>query len=224
VVDAKVPLAAYLEAIEADDEGVAKQKLREHSRQLRSHMRKLSGKNYWQQFDFTPEFVVVFLPGEVFYSAALQHDPGLIEAGVADNIIIATPMILIALLKAIAYGWRQDAIARNATEINKLGKELYKRLAIMGGHFTQLRKNIEGTVDSFNKTAGALESRVLPGARRFRDIGTVPDGDEIPAVAAIDKAPTALRAVELFGGIDAYRAAQAVGNGSPSEINGVESG
>ena len=182
-------------------------------------MKKLAAKSYWQQFEFTPEFVVIFLPGEIFYNAALQCDPTLIESGVSDNIVIATPMILIALLKAIAYGWRQDSIARSAAEISNLGRELYKRLGTMGKHFTQLRKSLESTVDCFNQTAGALESRVLPGARRFRDMGAVSEGEDLPTVTAIDRTPKALLNVELFGGIDGYRAAQADG-GQSAENNG----
>ena len=219
IIDAKVPLSAYLEAIEATDEDTARERLKEHARQLRGHMKKLAAKSYWQQFEFTPEFVVIFLPGEIFYNAALQCDPTLIESGVSDNIVIATPMILIALFKAIAYGWRQDSIARSAAEISNLGRELYKRLGTMGKHFTQLRKSLESTVDCFNQTAGALESRVLPGARRFRDMGAVSEGEDLPTVTAIDRTPKALLNVELFGGIDGYRAAQADG-GQSAENNG----
>lgn len=188
VVDAKTPLEAYLRAMEASDEMARKAAMADHSRQVRAHMMALGRKSYFEQFDQAPEFAVMFLPGESFFSAALEQDPSLIEFGVGQNVILATPTTLIALLRAVAYGWRQEKLAENALEISALGKELFKRLSDMGDHFNKLGKNLERAVDSYNSTMGSLESRVMVSARKFADLKTAPLGLEIETLEPVEKA------------------------------------
>jgi len=192
VVDAKTPLDGYLQAIEAPEEGLRKLRLADHARQVRTHMTQLARKSYWDQFDHAPEFAVLFLPGECFFSAALESDPGLIEFGVEQNIILATPTTLIALLRAVAYGWRQENLAQNAAEISALGKDLFKRISDMGDHFNKVGINLGRAVDAYNSAVGSLESRVMVSARRFADLKTAPMGVQICELEPVEKNVRAL--------------------------------
>lgn len=191
VVDAKTPLQAFLDAFETTDEDARRTCLAAHARQVRDHMKTLSGKNYWEQFEATPEFVVMFLPGETFFSAALEQDPGLIEHGVLQRVIPASPTTLIALLKAVAYGWNQEKLARNAHEISALGKELHDRLRLLAGHITSVGANLDRAVDAYNKAVGSLESRVLVSARKFAELGASVTED-IPEIEPIESTARAL--------------------------------
>jgi DNA recombination protein RmuC len=196
VVDAKAPLAAYLDAIDGKGDDDAREALlRDHARQVREHMVDLGGKAYWNQFQPAPDFVVMFLPGEAFFSAACQHDPSLIEFGVSRQVIPASPTTLISLLRAIAYGWRQERIAQNAQEISELGRELYERIATMAEHFDGLGRALERSVETYNRAVGSLESRVLVSARRFRELGVA--GEELTPPPSIERAVRGVVAVEM---------------------------
>jgi DNA recombination protein RmuC len=197
VVDAKAPLAAYLDAIDAEDDETRRKKLADHARQVREHITKLSRKSYWEQFQPAPDFVVLFLPGEMFYSAALEVDPGLIESGVEQRVILATPTTLIALLRAAAYGWQQEALTENAQKISQLGKELYERLATLADHWSGVGKNLGDAVAAYNKATSSLETRVLITARRFRDLQAISGDKEIRDLAPVDSTPRLASADEL---------------------------
>jgi DNA recombination protein RmuC len=187
VVDAKTPLDAYLRAMEAGDEHSRKARFADHARQVRAQIAALGRKSYWEQFDHAPEFAVLFLPGECFFSAALESDPSLIEAGVDQNIILATPTTLIALLRAVAYGWRQEKLAQNAAEIGTLGKELFKRLSDMGDHWNRMGRSLDRAVEAYNAATGSLESRVMVTARKFAELKTAPLGVEIAELEPVEK-------------------------------------
>jgi DNA recombination protein RmuC len=195
VVDAKVPLEAYLDAAETGDESVRSTRLANHARRLRAHIDALSAKAYWQQFQPSPDVVVLFVPGEAFLAAAWEHDAGLFEYAAARRVLPASPTTLIALLQAVAYGWRQEALADNARAVVEVGRELYKRLATMGEHVTAVGRALDRAVDAYNKQVGSLETRVLVSARRLADM-QVGEGD-LPSLDPIEKAARDVQSPEL---------------------------
>jgi DNA recombination protein RmuC len=197
-VDAKVPMQAFLDANEADDETVRLVHLASHGRQMKAHVDTLSKKEYWKRVDPSPEFVVAFIPGDPLLTAALEHEPGLMEYAVANHVLLATPTSLIALLRAVAYGWQQDALAENAREVQLLGAQLYQRLAVLGDHFASVGKGLNGAVTAYNKAVGSLEGRVLVTARRFVDMGVVGAGEkELSHPSPVDATTRALQSPEL---------------------------
>ena len=197
VVDAKVPCEAYLQSLEAPDDTVRRERAAAHARQLRAHVDQLSGKAYWRSFETTPEFTVMFVPGEVFLSAALEADPGLLEHAFGADVVVATPTTLIALLRTVAYAWRQESLARDAAEIHALGRELHARLATLGGHLGKLGRSLDAGVRAYNETVGSLESRVLVTARRFSELSVT--RSSIDEVEQVDRRARVPGAPELAG-------------------------
>ncbi len=187
VVDSKTPMDAYLNALEAADDAERDRFLAQHAQQVRTHIKQLSSKKYTEQFEDTPEFTVLFLPSESFFSAALNSDPGLIEGGVNEGVILATPTTLIALLKAVAYGWRQEALALNAKEISALGRTMHERLGKLAEHFAKLGGSLNNAVDHYNKAIGSYETRVMTTARKFEELKAAPEGVSLPDLEIIDK-------------------------------------
>jgi len=186
VVDVKTPLDAYLEAVDAQTDELRAVALRRHAQQITDRVRQLGAKSYWSQFEKSPDFVILFIPGDQFLSAALAEAPTLLEDAIRQDVIITTPSSFVALLKAVAYGWRQMALAQNAETIRTLAEDLYKRLAVFATHLTKMGRNLGTTVDAFNSAVGSLERQVLPGARKFTELGVRPDR-EIEQVEPIDR-------------------------------------
>ena len=196
VVDAKAPLMAYLEAVEASEADVREARLRDHAGQVRAHVTKLGGKGYWEHLPSTPDFVVLFLPGEAFFSAALQHDPALFEYGVERRVFLAGPMTLLALLRTVAHGWTQEKLAAHAQDISELGRDLYERLCTMFDHLSDLQRKLDGAVQAHNAAIASLESRVLPAARKFKDLG-VRSAKDLAEPGPVDRQARLLQAAEV---------------------------
>jgi DNA recombination protein RmuC len=195
VVDAKAPFEAYLSAMEARDEATRDTQLAAHARHVRAHVDALSAKSYWLGFEPSPEFVVLFLPADPFLDVALQRDPALLEHAFARNVVLATPATLVALLRTVAYAWRQESLARNALAVHTLGKELYNRLSTMGEHLAKVGTSLGSAVTAYNRAVGSLEARVLVSARRLGDLGVSPD--ELATPGQVEVAPRQLQAPEL---------------------------
>lgn len=193
VVDSKTPMDAYLDALEATDDNLRQTALERHAQQVRTHIQQLASKNYSAQFEHAPEFTVLFLPSESFFSAALASDPGLIERGVDMGVILATPTTLIALLRAVAYGWRQEAVAENAREICALGRLLHERLGVLAEHFSKVGRSLDGAVQHYNKAVGSFEGRVLTAARKFEQLKVAPEAAALAIVEPIDSVPRAFQ-------------------------------
>jgi len=188
VVDAKAPVDAYMNAISKSSEEERQKALTNYVNQVRTHMNTLGSKSYWDQFPKSPEMVVMYLPGESFFSAALEHDHKLIEDSSMKKVILATPTTFIALLKAVAYGWQQEQITKNAYQISILGKELYERISTLAKHFESVGSNLEKAIGAYNKAVGSIEARVMPSVRKFRELG-VATAEEIPVIEQIDQTP-----------------------------------
>src|SRR5436190_7568592 len=204
VIDAKAPLDAYLKALEAPDEATRLALLADHARQVRVHLTQLAAKGYADHIQPSPDFVIMFLPGEMFFSAALEQDPSLIEfgaAGIGRRVIPASPTTLIALLRAVAYGWQQEAMEENARKISDLGKNLYEAVRTLGNHFQTLGTRLQSTLEAYNQSVGSLEGNVLVKARRFKELQAANGGEEIKPLEPIDKIPRMLQAPELTDGL-----------------------
>jgi DNA recombination protein RmuC len=201
VVDAKVPSSAYLDAMETDDEAVRTGKLRDHARQVRDHVVRLGNKTYWQHFQPAPDLVIMFVPGETLLSVALQRDPALLEFSLGRGVMLASPLTLMALLRAVAFGWQQEKVARNAHEISDLGRQLYDRIRVMAEHFEEVARGLTRSVEAYNRAVGSLESRVLVTARRLKEKG-ISAPEDLPELEVIDHTARSLGAPELVGLFD----------------------
>ena len=197
IIDAKAPLEGFLAALEAEDKKEKEVRMKDHARHIRMHIKELGGRSYWEQFENTPEFVVLFLPGESFFSAALEVEPGLIDEGVQQKVILATPTTLIALLKVVAYGWRQENLAQQSREISKLGKEIYDRVSDVAKNWTAVGKGLRTAVESYNKAVNNLESRVLVSARKMKELPIDLSKKEITDNPMVEVVPRNLQAPEL---------------------------
>lgn len=186
-VDAKAPTDAFREAAAAADPAVRASKLSEHATKVAGHIKALADRAYWEQFTPSPEFVVLFLPGDQFLAAALEADPAIVDRGINSRVLLATPSTLVALLKAAAYGWRQEAVSQNAEEIAKLGRELYDRIVTFAEHLEKMQRGLEQATGAFNKAVGSFESSLLPGARKFTELGAR-GAKELPALPGVDTA------------------------------------
>ena len=201
VIDAKAPLDAYLKALDAPDETCRLALLADHAKQVRTHVTQLAAKGYATHVQPSPDFVVMFLPGEMFFSAALEQDPSLIEFGVEQRVIPASPTTLIALLRAVAYGWQQQAMEENAKKISELGRNLYESVRALGGHFDSLGSRLKSSLDAYNQAVGSLEGNVLVKARKFKELQAANGGEEIKTLEPIDRVPRMLQAPELTDGL-----------------------
>ena len=198
IIDAKTPLDAYLNAVEASDEQTRERLMADHARQVRDHVRGLASRDYWKSLPETPEFVVMFVPGEPFFAAAIESDPALFENAARQRILISTPTTLIALVKTIAYGWQQEKLAENAQVVAEQGRDLYDRIKVFGGHMGDLGKALRQTVDRYNKSVGSLEGRVLPAARKFEALGVAPASSTIPTLEPVELDTREAQADELI--------------------------
>ena len=198
IVDAKTPLDAYLNAVEAPDEETRERFIADHARQVRDHVRALSSRDYWKALPETPEFVVMFVPGESFFAAAIESDPELFESAARQRVLISTPTTLIALVKTIAYGWQQEKLAENAQAVASQGRDLYERIKTFGGHMGDIGRSLQQTVERYNRGVGSLERRVLPAARKFESLGVTPAGSSIPPLEPVELDPRAAQAEELI--------------------------
>ena len=198
IVDAKTPLDAYLNAVEAPDEETRERSIADHARQVRDHVRALSSRDYWKALPETPEFVVMFVPGESFFAAAIESDPELFESAARQRVLISTPTTLIALVKTIAYGWQQEKLAENAQAVASQGRDLYERIKTFGGHMGDIGRSLQQTVERYNRGVGSLERRVLPAARKFESLGVTPAGSAIPPLEPVELDPREAQAEELI--------------------------
>jgi DNA recombination protein RmuC len=224
VVDVKTPLEAYLAAAEAGDDATRDAELRRHAQIVGARVRELASKQYWSQFEHSPEFVVLFLPGDQFLAAALQENPALIDEALRQNVMLATPTSLVALLKAIEHGWKQALLTDNAAEIRRLGEEVYRRLTVFGDHLAKLGKHLNSSVECFNKTVGSLEQHVLPAARRFPELGlrVQREMEPLEPLASLARTPRDAGAARDAGGAGGVRDADGMYAAGPQEAGSAD--